>query len=36
MTRLATRTWQLLLDFAALSAAYIFAFVVRFDWDIPA
>ncbi len=35
MTRLATRTWQLLLDFGALTLAYIVAFLLRFDWFIP-
>ena len=35
MTRLAARTWQLLLDFGALIAAYVLAFHLRFDWFIP-
>jgi FlaA1/EpsC-like NDP-sugar epimerase len=35
MTRFATRTWQLLLDFAALSFAYVVAYLLRFDWFIP-
>jgi FlaA1/EpsC-like NDP-sugar epimerase len=36
MTRFATRTWQLLLDFVALSLAYVVAYLLRFDWYIPA
>ena len=32
MTRLATRTWQLLLDVAALSIAYVMAYYIRFGF----
>ena len=35
MTRLAARTWQLLLDFGALSLAYVVAFLLRFEGAIP-
>lgn len=44
MTRLATRTWQFLLDVAALSIAYVMAYYIRFSanganaaasWSIP-
>jgi FlaA1/EpsC-like NDP-sugar epimerase len=35
MTRFATRTWQLVLDLAALSFAYVVAYFLRFDWDLP-
>lgn len=36
MTRFATRTWQLFLDLAALSVAYVVAYIVRFDGGVPA
>ncbi|MBK8252373.1 MAG: polysaccharide biosynthesis protein [Polyangiaceae bacterium] len=36
MTRFATRTWQFALDLAALSSAYVVAYLLRFDWYIPA
>ncbi len=35
MTRLATRTWQFLLDVVALSIAYILAHYIRFGIDAP-
>ncbi len=35
MTRFATRTWQLLLDLAALSFAYVVAYLLRFEWYVP-
>ncbi|NUP05121.1 MAG: polysaccharide biosynthesis protein [Polyangiaceae bacterium] len=35
MSRVATRAFQTLLDVVALAAAFLLAFMVRFDWQIP-
>lgn len=35
MFRVASRALQLLLDLGSLSAAFVLAFLLRFDWDVP-
>ncbi|MEZ4294132.1 MAG: nucleoside-diphosphate sugar epimerase/dehydratase [Polyangiaceae bacterium] len=35
MTRFATRTWQFALDISALSCAYVLAYFIRFERDVP-